>query len=201
MKIEIIQGPWTKADAETVISMRMAIFKEWPYLYVGDRKTEVEYITPYVKSSNSCLVIAKKEGKIVGLVTGLPLAEMDEYFTAPFTQASIPIQSIFYLGEILLLKEFRGARIGYQMYKSFEDRVREWPRFTDIAILRMQYSQNSPKKPKDYKPLDEFWKRLGYVENSNLFLNISYQEIGDETKTNHPFFYSLKSLLPGKDLK
>lgn len=197
MKIEMIRGPWTEAQGEAVISMRMAIFKEWPYLYVGDRKTELEYIAPYMKNSNSCLFIAKKEKKIIGLVTGLPLAEMDESFTAPFTQASLPIQSIFYLGEILLLKEFRGQGIGYQMYKCFEDELRKWPRFTHIAILRMRYNPDDVRRPKDYKPLDEFWNRLGYVEDSRLFLNIAYQEIGHKTKTDHSFFYSLNPLLSG----
>lgn len=193
MKIEIVKGPWTKADVESVISMRLAIFKEWPYLYAGDRKTEVEYTTPYAKNPYSCLVIAKQVGKIIGLVTGLPLEAMDEFYTAPFAQASLPIQSIFYLGEILLLKEFCGSGIGYKMYKSFEETVRQWPRFTQIATIRMRIPKDG--KPKDYKSLDEFWDRLGYVENGNLSLNVSYQEIGQMTKTDHSFFYSLKSLV------
>lgn len=193
IKIEMIKGPWTEAQKEAVIAMRMAIFKEWPYLYIGDRKTEVEYITPYVKSSSSLLFFAKNEGKIIGIVTGIPLLEMDDSFTAPFTQASLPLQPIFYLGEILLLKEFRGQGIGYQMYKRFEDELKKWPRFTQIAILRMKYDCHDVRKPKEYRSLDEFWARLGYAEDPNLFLNIDYQEIGQKAKTNHSFFYSLKS--------
>lgn len=192
--IEVIEGPWSKAQAEAVISMRMTVFREWPYFYAGDTKSEVEYITPYKESLGSCLVIAKKENKIIGLVTGIPLEAMDEFFTAPFKKASLPISSIFYLGEILLLKEFRGRGVGYEMYKSFENKIRERRNVTHIAILRLRYEKNDPKKPKDYKPLEEFWTRLGYVENPNLFLNIPYQEIGQKGKTDHSFFYSLKEI-------
>ncbi len=174
--------------------MRMAIFKEWPYFYAGDTKSEIEYITPYKESLGSCLAIAKEEKRIIGLVTGIPLGEMDDFFTAPFKEASLPISSTYYLGEILLLKEFRGRGVGYEMYKSFENKIREWRKFTQIAILRLRYEKDDPKKPKDSKPLEEFWTRLGYVEKPNLFLNIPYQEIGQTGKTNHSFFYSLKEV-------
>lgn len=193
MDIEI-KRPFSQTDAEFFTHLRTKIFREYPYFYIGDEKTETEYADFYLKSPNSFLILVKEGQKKIGLVSGIPLVEMDEYFLTPFHRASLSLQPIFYLGEILLLKEFRGRGIGYRIYQAFEAEVRKLPRFTSIAILRMHDPKNDPRKPKDYKSLDPFWMRLGYTENPSLSLTIPYQEIGHTSKTDHFFTYSLKNI-------
>lgn len=194
MEIEIVHGPITSRHAELVTSMRMSIFREYPYFYAGDLKTEAEYVEIYTKSPRSIFVLAKEGKKVIGLVTGIPLQDMDEDLTAPIKKAVLDLQPIYYLGEILLLKEFRGKGIGYQMYKAFEKTVRGQHCYTMIAIIRIDEKQNHAKKPKDYKSLQEFWTRLGFVEDLNLSLKVPYQEIDHADKTSHTFYYSLKKI-------
>ena len=192
MEIEAIWGKQFRSYASAVTSMRLSIFREWPYFYAGDEKVEADYSRLYAESSNSLLIIGRENGKIIGVTTGLPLEELDPFYLTPFQKRSV--HSFFYLGEILLLKEFRGRGLGLQMHAAFESEVRKQARYNKIYILRILCDPKDPRKPKEDPDLDRFWHRLGYIERADLNLEIEYQEIGRDSPSLHLFQYSFKDI-------
>ena len=165
MKFQIATGHHTQEYINDVATLRLLVFREYPYLYDGDRRTELDYPNGYSSNENSILVIAKDGEKIVGAISGKPLLETEEAFLVPFAQQRLPVQGIFYLGEIMLLKEYRGQGVGSQLYRRFEDVVKQKEKYQKMAILEIVREDQDPRKPKSYIPGHEFWRKLGYIEH------------------------------------
>lgn len=65
--------PWL----EQVAALRIAVFRDWPYLYQGDPDYEARYLARYARSPGSVFVLALDAGAVVGASTGMPLDEED----------------------------------------------------------------------------------------------------------------------------
>ena len=51
--------------------LRIAVFREWPYLYDGDAGYEREYLLTYSSHPDSLFVVAKSGHEVVGISTGI----------------------------------------------------------------------------------------------------------------------------------
>ena len=76
-------GPWLDAVAR----LRIAVFRDWPYLYAGDLDYERGYLQAYARSPDSVFVLAFDGDAVVGASTGLPLADDTDQFQRPFRDA------------------------------------------------------------------------------------------------------------------
>ena len=65
------------------------------------------------------MVLRDKE-KIVGASTALPLQHADSAFQKPFLKAGMALDSIFYFGESVLLKDYRGQGTGSRFFDARE---------------------------------------------------------------------------------
>ena len=102
---------------ETLAHLRIAIFREWPYLYEGSLAYEKEYLQTYLNSPDSLLILAKNDAEVVGAISGLPISQAIPATQTPFIKAQRPLESLYYLGEILLLPNHRHKGIGTKLYK------------------------------------------------------------------------------------
>src|SRR3990172_2734320 len=88
--------------------LRIAVFRDWPYLYDGTLEYEEAYLDKLAKAKGAVCVIARDGDQIVGASTGAPMVEHADEFGEPFTQAGYDLGKIFYCGESVLLKSHRG---------------------------------------------------------------------------------------------
>jgi hypothetical protein len=176
-----------KAAVHDVARLRMEVFKEHPYLYDGSLEYEMEYLGPFAASQSSMLVIAKLGDKIIGCITGTPLCEAGSDCQMPFTKAGTSTDSIFYLGEIVLLKEFRVQGIGAKMYVLFEKYVRDQKKFDQIAMCEVVREEKH-----DYFKLDTFWSKRQFVKYPKLTTQFAWKELGKEEKIFHTMVYWIK---------
>jgi hypothetical protein len=51
-----------------------------------------------------------------------------------------------------------------------------------------------PMAPKDYRPLNEFWKKRGYQKLDGVFAEFSWLDIGDSEKTQKRLQFWIKQL-------
>ena len=59
--------------------LRIQVFRDFPYLYDGDLAYEERYLQTYIQASDSVIVLALDDDKVVGASTGIPLKyETDE---------------------------------------------------------------------------------------------------------------------------
>ena len=195
VKIETLRGREIIPYIHKIAALRIAIFREYPYLYEGDMSYEERYLLMYSRTDDAMLVIVEDNHEVVGAITGLPLTESMEEIKGLFIEKNIPAERIFYLGEIMLLREFRSKNIGYMLYQQFERAVKELKFYEKIALCEVVRTKNDLRKPGDYKSLNSFWNRQGYVKHPNLVADFSWKEIGTIEETKHPMVFWIKDFL------
>lgn len=174
--------------------LRINVFREYPYLYDGDLEYEKDYLSQYLSTKNSALVIVKDKQRIVGAITGIPLNETFSDCKDFFLENNIPMEGVFYLGEITLLKEYRGQGIGARMYELFEEFVRENQMYKEIALCEVVPSKSDPSLTNDYFCLDSFWTKRGFVKNPDWVTYFSWKELDSCEEFYHPMVFWTKKL-------
>lgn len=180
--------PWIPSIAQ----LRITVFREYPYLYEGTLESEEEFLQIYAQSERSLLVLAKEEERVIGAVTGVPLDESYPEIKDLFAKNIIPASDVFYLGEILLYREYRKKLIGQRMYKAFEKAVPK--KYRKIALAEVARSPFDPRKPFDYISLEKFWTLKGYMKYPELLCFFSWKDIGASEATEKPMIFWIKEL-------
>ncbi len=104
--------------------LRIAVFRDWPYLYDGDRAYERRYLQSYRDSARAILVGAFNGDRLVGAATGTPLADHADDFAAAFDGSGYALDQVFYCAESVLLPAYRGQGIGHRFFDAREDHAR-----------------------------------------------------------------------------
>ncbi|MCA3348062.1 MAG: GNAT family N-acetyltransferase, partial [Roseomonas sp.] len=59
------------------------------------------------------------------------------------------------------------------------------------AVVR---NENDPRRPRDYTPLDRFWRNRGYASRPDISTVMSWREVGDTRETPHVLSFWIKRL-------
>ncbi|HSX38300.1 MAG TPA: GNAT family N-acetyltransferase [Chlamydiales bacterium] len=190
----ILRGEEFYALYDELATLTINVFREYPYLYDGNLESEKECLSHYFSTKNSALVVVKDKERIIGAITGIPLNETFFDCKNCFVENNLPMEEIFYLGEITLLKEYRGQGIGARMYALFEEFVRENKIYKEIAFCEVVPPKNDPRCPSDYFCLDRFWTKRGYIKNPDWVTQFSWKELSSQEKFYHPMVFWSKKL-------
>lgn len=177
-----------------IARLRIAVFRDFPYLYEGSLDYEMEYLNDYVSSENSLIVLAKHGSEIVGASTGIPLAEADGDFREPVEAAGIDPGDVFYFGESVLLPEFRGRGLGHQFFDEREKHAAKLG-FRHAGFFAVIRAGNHPLKPAGYRPLDAFWQNRGYARQDAIIARFPWKQIGETKETHHELVFWQRQLL------
>jgi GNAT superfamily N-acetyltransferase len=156
--------------------LRIAVFREYPYLYEGDEASERDYLTSYAGCPRSVFVLALDGDKVVGVSTGLPMEDADESFQAPFTNAGYEIREWFYFGESVLDPAYRGRRIGHRFFDEREGHAADLG-FAKTCFCSVIRPDDHPLKPDGYRPHDVFWTKRGYVKCPALSAEFAWKQV------------------------
>src|SRR5690606_40705815 len=86
LRTEVLRGAAVAPRLDEVARLRIAVFREYPYLYDGDLDYEARYLRAYVETPDSLCVLALHGDRVVGASTALPLADEDPEFQQPFLE-------------------------------------------------------------------------------------------------------------------
>jgi len=156
--------------------LRMEVFREFPYLYDGTEEYEREYLSTYSRSGRCIIVLAVRDGRVIGVSTGLPLAEADESFRRPFLDSGRDIEGIFYFGESVLALEERGQGIGHRFFDEREKHAVNLG-YGVTAFCAVEREDKHPLKPATYRSNDAFWSKRGYIKHPELVAGLEWQQI------------------------
>lgn len=188
----------TGAEIENVLPdlarLRIAVFRDWPYLYDGTLDYEEKYLAKFAAAKGAVCVIARDGDVIVGASTAAPMAEHADEFGAPFQAAGYDLDKIFYCGESVLLKSHRGHGLGHAFFDGREGQAKKLGGFTHSTFCRVVRPDDHPLKPTDYRPLDGFWKKRGYAPVEGLIATYPWKDIGETTETDKPMQFWMKAL-------
>ncbi len=175
-------------------ALRIEVFREFPYLYDGNIEYEENYLSTYLNSEESITVLILNNGEVIGASTGLPLSDETEEFKNPFHEKGFDTDTIFYCGESILKKPYRGRGIYSVFMKEREDYARKLGRFNSICFCAVKRPVNHHLKPKNYYPLDEVWKNYGYQKKPELRTTYFWKDINEKEESAKMMEYWMKPL-------
>ena len=194
--LQSLSGAALLPHLDEVAKLRIAVFRDWPYLYDGDVGYEREYLAAYAQSPNSVVVLARAGDKVVGASTGIPLAEDSAEFQAPFLERGIEVAKVFYCGESVLLPQYRGRGIGHAFFDAREAHARALGGFEWAAFAAVDRDDGDPRKPQGHRGNEAFWSRRGYVRQPGMTMRLHWNEVG-VGEIDLPLTFWLRSLGPG----
>ena len=185
LRIEALEGPALAAAIDDVARLRIAVFRDWPYLYDGSLDYERRYLRPYLDSPGAVVVGAFDGETLVGAATGTPMADHAAEFAAPLAKAGIGVDETFYCAESVLLPGYRGQGAGHRFFDLREAKARDlgatWSVF--CSVFR---PADHPLRPADYRPLNGFWRARGYAPVEGALAEFAWQDIGEPGETVKP---------------
>ncbi len=170
------------ARLDDLASLRIRVFRDWPYLYDGDLDYERRYLRPYAESAGAVVVGAWDGARLVGAATGAPLEDHAAAFGAPFAASGRRIEDYYYCAESVLLPDYRGQGAGRAFFEHREAKAREVGR-PNICFCAVVRPADHPARPAEYEPLNPFWRRLGYAPAEALTARFSWRDVGDTAET------------------
>ncbi len=195
LRLQRFVGPAVAQYLPDVARLRIAVFREWPYLYDGDPAYEEGYLRTYTASPRSVVVAAFDGGRVVGAATGVPLADEPPELRQPFVDAGIDPARVFYCGESVLLPAYRGRGVGVGFFAAREAHARALG-LPLSAFCAVDRRPDDPRRPHAYVPLDAFWGRRGYRRHPELRAALTWQELGEAAATPKPMVFWTKALAP-----
>jgi ribosomal protein S18 acetylase RimI-like enzyme len=186
------------AEIQAVItdlaSLRIAVFREFPYLYNGSFAYEYEYLQTYIKAPKSFLFAVYNNDKMIGATTCIPLLNETAEVQEPFIKAKMDLDKIFYFGESILLPEFRGLGLGNRFFDEREAHAKSFGNYSTTCFCAVKRDENHPLKPANYKPLNQFWIKRGYKKEENLKSNFLWQDIDEAAESQKTMIYWTKNI-------
>lgn len=176
--------------------LRITVFREFPYLYDGDTAYEERYLKTYTDSADSAVVLVMDGARIVGASTALPLVDETDNVIAPFRQQGLDVDGIFYLGESVLLPEYRGRGLGVRFFEEREAHARSLGRFHTSCFCAVDRPEDHPRRPPDYQPLNRFWEKRGYQIQPDLKASFSWRDLDEPGESPKAMTFWMKRLVP-----
>ncbi|MFD2173356.1 GNAT family N-acetyltransferase [Rhodobacter lacus] len=182
MEVRVLTGAALDAALEDVARLRIAVFRDWPYIYDGSLEYERRYLESYRSSENALVVGAFEGARLVGAATGTPLEDHADDFAAPFAATDLSLEQVFYCAESVLLPAYRGQGVGHAFFEARESHARALGRRYSAfcAVIR---PSDHPLKPASYRPLDGFWRKRGYAPMPGVVAHFRWTDLGNDAQT------------------
>lgn len=191
-RIEVVRGrdvlPWL----DELAALRIRVFREFPYLYDGSLDYERDYVAEYAESERGLIVLALAGERVVGCSTGLPLIEAAAEFRQPWLDQGRNPTAVFYFGESVLEKSFRGQGLGHRFFDAREAHATELG-FDTTAFCAVMRAADHPARPAAYRALDDFWTRRAYVKQPELIARFTWKDIDEQTESSKELVFWQRS--------
>ncbi len=193
LRVAPLTGPALEAALPDLARLRIAVFRDWPYLYDGDDAYERAYLRRYAASPGALVVAALDGPDIVGAATAAPMEDHAPEFAAALAAAGHAPEQALYCGESVLLHSHRGRGLGHAFFDAREAHGRALGRRVACfcAVIR---APDDPRRPPGYSPLDAFWRRRGYAPLPGAVATYRWREAGEAAETDHPMQMWLRAL-------
>lgn len=182
LRIELLRGEAIAAQLDALARLRIAVFREWPYLYAGTLAYEQQYLDTYLRCPRSLAILAWDGERCVGASTALPLEDAGAAAQAPFLARGQAVAPIDYFGESIILRPWRGRGLGVTFFELREAHARELG-LSICAFCAVERPADHPARPADHVTNDAFWSRRGYQRQDDMHTSFDWPDIGQEQST------------------
>lgn len=182
LRVESLSGPALVSALDDLARLRIAVFREWPYLYDGDLAYEARYLVTYAAAPGAVLVAARDGDRLVGASTGMPLLSHGDAAALALPEGAPPRAEIYYCAESVLLPAYRGRGVGHRFFDLREEVARAHG-FGWTAFAAVRRAADHPARPPDHRPLDPFWRARGYAPLPEARLSLGWRDVGQDRET------------------
>lgn len=194
IRFERLSGEALERSLPDLARLRMEVFRDFPYLYEGSLAYEQDYLRTYAETPGSVVIGALDGERLVGAATALPLVAEPEELRAPVARAGLDVARVFYFGESVLQKAWRGRGIGVAFFREREAWARLQGGFTHACFCAVVRAANDPRRPQAYVPLDGFWGRRGFRRLEGAVGSMSWRDVGEAGETSKPMQFWVRRL-------
>lgn len=182
LDVRRLSRPQVVGALPELAQLRIDVFRDFPYLYVGDAEYEEAYLAPYADSDDAVIIGAYDGQSLVGAATGMPLLMHDDNFAAAFAEKDYDLSQVFYCAESVLRPAYRGRGVGHAFFDHREAAAREMgcTFSTFCAVLR---AEDHPARPAGYRSLEPFWLTRGYRLLPGIEAKFEWKDEGDQVQT------------------
>jgi GNAT superfamily N-acetyltransferase len=156
LAVEPLTGSALQSALPALAMLRITVFREWPYLYDGSLEYEQNYLAHFAAAKDAMIVAVRDGDEIVGGSTAAPLRGHTEEFVPLFEAHGFDPERIFYFGESVLLRNYRGRGLGHAFFDHREVHARAcagpkgpYSETTFCAVIR---PDDHPLKPPGSPP-------------------------------------------------
>ena len=194
MRVERLEGARLRSHLVDLAGLRIAVFREFPYLYEGSQDYEERYLRTYAEAEGSVIVGAFDGDRIVGAATALPLRHEPPDLTRPFEERGYGVEEVSYFGESVLLSRYRGHGIGVAFFREREAAALAHPGTRWASFCAVIRPEDHPHRPHGYVPLDAFWRKRGYEKAPGMIGHITWRDLDEEAESPKPMQSWIKRL-------
>jgi GNAT superfamily N-acetyltransferase len=181
-EVFLCSGYQAETKLKTLTAICLEVYKEDPYRWEGTEEEQMAYINKnYIQHSESIICLATSKGKAVGLAMGLPLEKAEEKFQTPFKNQNYDVKNFFYLGEMVILKEYRSKGFGKMMFQAIEKSLLQ-TKSTSLCFSTL--AQPGP---------DLYWQK-GFEKHPELNFTGYWREIDQQKESPHHMIFWLCAL-------
>jgi GNAT superfamily N-acetyltransferase len=193
VRIERATGAAIVPYLEDLAALRIAVFREYPYLYEGSADYERRYLASYASSPESLVVVALDGSRVVGASTAMPAVQHSDAVAPPLARAGFAPDAVYYFGESVLEPAYRGRGLGARFFEERERRARELG-FGVAAFCAVDRPPDHPRRPRDYQPPGALWRRHGFARRPDIVCDFAWCDLGDAEDTAKPMVFWIKEL-------
>jgi GNAT superfamily N-acetyltransferase len=199
MQLEYIS--LTGAEIETykqaLASLRIKVFREYPYLYDGTLDYEKEYLKTYIEAKDAFAVMVRdiNTHTFVAATTSIRASEEVEAFKKPFQQFGYDPHEVFYFAESVVLAPYRNMGIGKEFFKRREAFARSLEGIRHLAFCAVERPDDHTLKPANYRDLSAYWSRQGFCKVEGLVTQFAWKDISEEAESTKNMQFYMKNLI------
>lgn len=186
-------GAALDAALDDVAALRIAVFRDWPYLYDGSAEYERRYLESYRNNPRAIVVGAFDGPALIGAATGTPMEDHADAFAKAFAGVDIPLDQIFYCAESVLLPKYRGQGVGHGFFDHREAHARALGR-RYVAFCAVIRPDTHPLRPVAARSNEPFWRGRGYAPMPGVVAKFDWTDVGQTASSLKPLQFWIRSL-------
>jgi hypothetical protein len=199
LKIKVLTGPEARCHFEQITEMRLRNFKEYPYLYKGNKEYEWEYLNnSYFSSPSAQILLVLEEDKIVGFANTITLTEEVEHFKKPFIENCLNTDDYLYIGEVFLDPEYRCRSLFYNIARWIAQRAVDG-KYKNMLCYSVLREDTDPRRPGVFRPVEDLWKKLGFSLEPALTVKYSWPQVDTDQEEENTLAAWVRKIQPGED--
>jgi len=157
----VFRGLSVSPYVKDIAKLRIETLKDFPYLYKGDLKKEIEFLEKtYLSSNDSWFLLYISSSGVAGGIGITPLEMLSDEIKEPLIINGADITNYMYIGEAMLLKGYRDRGLFKNMLSFAEKQSKD----AGKKYVAFSYVEREKMNNQSCRSGDSLWEKYGYYK-------------------------------------